>query len=49
MQNLKMVGLTSREQKIIIPTANSGYGIGQKGIYCTEETPLRPITLYGNA
>src|SRR4029077_13888618 len=25
----------------------SGYGIGEKGKYCTEETPLRPISLYG--
>ena len=39
--------LASPNQKIIIPTTNSGYGIGQKGIYCTEETPLNPITLYG--
>lgn len=39
--------LISKEQRIIIPTTNSGYGIGQKGVYCTEETPLNPITLYG--
>lgn len=39
--------LTSPEQQIIFPTTNSGYGIGQDGIYCTEETPLRPISLYG--
>ena len=26
---------------------NSGYGIGQKGIFCTEDTPLNPISLYG--
>ncbi|GAI23871.1 unnamed protein product, partial [marine sediment metagenome] len=26
---------------------NSGYGIGEKGKYCTEETPLKPISLYG--
>lgn len=39
--------LASKDQRIIIPTTNSGYGIGQKGIYCTEETPLNPITLYG--
>jgi len=39
--------LTSKDQKIIIPITNSGYGIGQKGIYCTEKTPLNPITLYG--
>lgn len=34
-------------QKIIYPTTNSGYGIGEKGKFCTEETPLRPISLYG--
>ncbi len=39
--------LSSKKQKIILPTTNSGYGIGQKGIYCTEETPINPITLYG--
>jgi len=39
--------LASRQQRIIIPTTNSGYGIGQKNNYCTEETPLNPITLYG--
>lgn len=44
-----LVKLTSKEQRIIIPTTNSGYGVGQKGVYCTEETPLNPITLYGKA
>lgn len=39
--------LRSREQRIIFPTTNSGYGIGEKGKYCTEETPLRPVSLYG--
>jgi nucleoside-diphosphate-sugar epimerase len=39
--------LRSKEQIIIFPTTNSGYGIGEKGIFCTEETPLRPISLYG--
>ena len=38
---------TRDDQKIIYPTTNSGYGIGQDGIYCTEETPLNPISLYG--
>jgi nucleoside-diphosphate-sugar epimerase len=37
----------SKQQRIIFPTTNSGYGIGQKGIYCTEETPLSPISFYG--
>jgi len=37
----------SPNQAIIFPTTNSGYGIGEKGIYCTENTPLRPVSLYG--
>jgi nucleoside-diphosphate-sugar epimerase len=37
----------SKSQRIIFPTTNSGYGIGQKGIYCDENTPLNPISLYG--
>lgn len=39
--------LRGREQMIIFPTTNSGYGVGQKGVYCTEVTPLNPISLYG--
>lgn len=35
------------QQMIIYPTTNSGYGVGEKGKFCTEETPLRPISLYG--
>ena len=41
--------LASKEQRIIYPCTNSGYGVGQKGIHCTEETPLKPISLYGIA
>ena len=37
----------SRRQPIVYPTTNSGYGVGEKGKFCTEETPLRPISLYG--
>jgi nucleoside-diphosphate-sugar epimerase len=39
--------LTSPHQLLIFPSTNSGYGIGQPDIYCDEETPLRPISLYG--
>jgi len=42
-----ILDLRSKGQIIIYPTTNSGYGIGQKGIFCTEETPLRPVSLYG--
>jgi len=37
----------SKNQRIIFPTTNSGYGVGEKGKFCTEDTPLRPISLYG--
>jgi len=39
--------LASPEQRIIYPTTNSGYGIGERDRFCTEDTPLRPISLYG--
>ena len=39
--------IVSTSQRILMPVTNSGYGIGEKGIHCTEETPLRPISLYG--
>ncbi len=42
-----MLGLRGRDQRIIFPTTNSGYGIGQERIECTEETPLNPVSLYG--
>jgi nucleoside-diphosphate-sugar epimerase len=42
-----MTELASKEQRIIYPTTNSGYGIGEQGVYCTEKTPLRPISTYG--
>jgi len=42
-----LVDTGSKNQMIIVPVTNSGYGVGQQGIYCTEETPLNPISLYG--
>jgi len=39
--------LMSREQRMIIPITNSGYGVGEKGKYCDEGSPLRPVSLYG--
>ena len=39
------------DQKIIFPTTNSGYGIGGvvdgNLVHCDENTPLNPISLYG--
>lgn len=42
-----LLRLRSKDQMIIFPTTNSGYGVGQKGMFCTEKTPLNPISLYG--
>jgi len=45
---IKMIlELRKKNQRIIFPTTNSGYGVGQKGIFCTEKTPMNPISLYG--
>lgn len=32
---------------MVFPNTNSGYGMGEERIYCDEETPLHPISLYG--
>ena len=37
----------SKDQYVIYPTTNSGYGIGEKSKFCTEETKLNPISHYG--
>lgn len=39
--------IKTRPPKVIYPNTNSGYGIGPEGMYCTEESPLNPISLYG--
>ena len=46
-QILFIVQNTSRDQRIIYPNTNSGYGVGENGKFCTEETPLIPISHYG--
>ena len=49
--NLDAIRLINRvrstTQLVIFPTTNSGYGIGERDVLCTEETPLRPVSLYG--
>jgi nucleoside-diphosphate-sugar epimerase len=42
-----LLGLRSKQQRVILPNTNSGYGIGDAGAFCTEKSPLRPISLYG--
>ncbi len=44
---IMLTKLLSKDQRILMPITNSGYGIGEKGKFCTEESPLRPISLYG--
>ncbi|NER01517.1 MAG: NAD(P)-dependent oxidoreductase [Okeania sp. SIO3C4] len=42
-----LLRLRSPQQLIIYPTTNSGYGTQSGETYCTEDTPLEPISLYG--
>ncbi len=37
----------SADQRLLMPITNSGYGIGEPEVECTEDSPLRPISLYG--
>lgn len=41
-----MLQLASKDQRILMPTTNSAYGTGDENNYCTEESPLRPISKY---
>ncbi|MBX7142828.1 MAG: NAD(P)-dependent oxidoreductase [Oligoflexia bacterium] len=45
---IKMINRArSKNQLMIYPTTNSGYGTKSGDVFCTEETPLEPISLYG--
>ena len=37
----------SKGKKILFPNTNSGYGVGVNEEFCTEESPLKPISIYG--
>lgn len=39
--------LRSPDQLVVIPMTNSGYGAKSGEVFCTEDTPLEPISLYG--
>jgi nucleoside-diphosphate-sugar epimerase len=39
--------LRSSDQLVIYPTTNSGYGTKTGDVFCTEESSLDPISLYG--
>ncbi len=42
-----LLKLRRKDQRIIFPCTNSGYGVGQGEKYCNEESPIEPISLYG--
>jgi nucleoside-diphosphate-sugar epimerase len=39
----------SADQRVLLPVTNSGYGVGEAGKFCTEETPIRPMSLYARS
>ena len=47
-KSIKMlINHSTRKNKIIYLTSNSGYGVGEKNKFCNENSPLKPISLYG--
>jgi nucleoside-diphosphate-sugar epimerase len=42
-----IAGQLSPQQMLVFPSTNSGYGVGGADLHCDEQTPLRPISLYG--
>jgi len=43
---LMMLSKLGKNQVLLMPTTNSAYGTGDENNYCTEESPLRPISQY---
>ncbi len=41
-----MLEMLAKDQIVLMPTTNSAYGSGDENNYCTEESPLNPISLY---
>lgn len=39
--------LKGADQIVVFPNTNSGYGTQPEGVVCTEDTPLKPISIYG--
>ena len=42
-----MLSQLSTQQRVLLPVTNSGYGVGEADKFCTEDTPIRPVSLYG--
>jgi len=45
--NMMLLKLLSSSQQVLFPNTNSGYGVGEKDAFCTEESPLQPVSEYG--
>ncbi|HEX9686770.1 MAG TPA: NAD(P)-dependent oxidoreductase [Burkholderiales bacterium] len=43
---VSMLKHASQHQRILMPTTNSAYGTGDANHFCTEDSPLRPISHY---
>ncbi len=43
---LMMLKHLSKSQMVLMPTTNSAYGSGDEKNFCTEESPLKPISRY---
>lgn len=43
---MNLLACMSKNQMIIYPTTNSGYGIGDQDKECTEESELKPLSQY---
>jgi nucleoside-diphosphate-sugar epimerase len=43
---MMMLKHVSKGQMLLMPTTNSAYGTGDENNFCTEESPLRPISQY---
>lgn len=41
-----MIKNLGKDQRVLMPTTNSAYGTGDANNFCTEESPLKPISLY---
>jgi len=42
-----LLSLLSPTQRVLFPVTNSGYGVGESGKFCDENSPLNPISIYG--
>lgn len=42
-----LLDMLGPDQWVLLPNTNSGYGVGEGSTMCTEDSPLRPVSLYG--